>query len=304
MCPMSRRVHRGRSKRPDPGENGAFRVRTVLTIPALGLALLVGAALPAAAQAPEPLGIALEGFAYPYAVSYLPLTRDREAQRLAYMDVPAQGAPNGRTVLLLHGRNFPSSYWAPVIAALTGAGYRVVAPDQLGFGKSSKPVGPFTFDRMAADTVALLDALSLRRVDVVAHSMGGMLAVRLARNAPDRVNSLVLEAPIGLEDYRFSVPPVPDAELLRREGALTAEAYRRQLMTSYALFIAMWGWAGARLGLGPLFYAGLAAAAAQALWHWTLIRRRTREGCFTAFRLNHWVGFAVFAGVMADALLR
>ncbi|PZQ77105.1 MAG: 4-hydroxybenzoate octaprenyltransferase [Variovorax paradoxus] len=76
------------------------------------------------------------------------------------------------------------------------------------------------------------------------------------------------------------------------------------VMASYALFIAMWGWAGARLGLGPLFYAGLAAAAAQALWHWTLIRRRTREGCFTAFRLNHWVGFAVFAGVAADALLR
>ncbi len=76
------------------------------------------------------------------------------------------------------------------------------------------------------------------------------------------------------------------------------------VMASYALFIVMWGWAGARLGLGPLFYAGLAAAAAQALWHWTLIRHRTREGCFTAFRLNHWVGFVVFAGVAADALLR
>ena len=76
------------------------------------------------------------------------------------------------------------------------------------------------------------------------------------------------------------------------------------VMASYALFIAMWGGAGVRLGLGPLFYAGLAAAAAQALWHWTLIRHRTREGCFTAFRLNHWVGFAVFAGVVADALLR
>ena len=199
-------------------------MRRVLTIPALGLALLAGTAAPAPAQAAEPLGIALEGFAYPYPVSYLPLTRDGEAQRLAYMDVAPQGSPNGRTVVLLHGRNFPSSYWAPVIAALSGAGYRVVAPDQLGFGKSAKPVGPFTFDRMAADTVALLDALALPRVDVVAHSMGGMLAVRLARNAPDRVNSLVLEAPIGLEDYRFSVPPVPDSELLRREGALTAEA--------------------------------------------------------------------------------
>ena len=76
------------------------------------------------------------------------------------------------------------------------------------------------------------------------------------------------------------------------------------VMASYALFIAMWGWAGVRLGLGLLFHVGLAAAAAQALWHWTLIRQRTREGCFTAFRLNHWVGLAVFAGVVADALLR
>ncbi|MDI3383878.1 4-hydroxybenzoate octaprenyltransferase [Xenophilus aerolatus] len=76
------------------------------------------------------------------------------------------------------------------------------------------------------------------------------------------------------------------------------------VMASYALFIAMWGWAGVRLGLGLLFYVGLAAAAAQAVWHWTLIRQRTREGCFTAFRLNHWVGLAVFAGVVADALLR
>nr|WP_279595296.1 alpha/beta fold hydrolase [Methylobacterium sp. J-090] len=186
-------------------------------------------------SANEPLGIALEGFAYPYPVFYLPLIRDGEAQRLAFMDVPATGTPNGRTALLLHGRNFPSSYWQGVIAALTGAGYRVVAPDQLGFGKSSKPVGPFSFDTLATDTTALLDSLGLPRVDVVAHSMGGMLAVRLARNVPGRVNSLVLEAPIGLEDYRFAVPPVSTERLLRIEGDVTADVYRRQLMTSYSL---------------------------------------------------------------------
>lgn len=192
---------------------------------------------PAALRAEEvpPLGIGLEGFAYPYPVRFLELSRDGERQRLAYMEVPAAGAANGRTVLLLHGRNFPSSYWQPVIAALSQAGYRVVAPDQLGFGKSSKPVRPFSFDVMAAETAALLDALQLPRVDVVAHSMGGMLAVRLARNAPERVNSLVLEAPIGLEDYRFTVPPVSDDTLLRLEGDATAESYRRQLMTNYAL---------------------------------------------------------------------
>lgn len=209
-----------------------------MRIPALLFGLLLGA-LPLAVQAQEasdaPLGIGLEGFAYPYPVRFLDLLRDGESQRLAYMDVAPTGTANGRTALLLHGRNFPSSYWQPVMAALAGAGYRVVVPDQLGFGKSSKPVGAFSFDTMAAETVALLDRLSLSRVDVVAHSMGGMLAVRLARNAATRVNSLVLEAPIGLEDYRFSVPPVSDEALLQREGELTADAYRTQLMTSYSL---------------------------------------------------------------------
>ena len=216
--------------------------------PVLALALAVAAALPAGAardpalaqEGPQaatdlPLGIGLEGFAYPYPVRFLPLTRDGEAARLAYMDVAPAGTANGRTVLLLHGRNFPASYWQPVIPALTARGYRVIAPDQLGFGKSSKPVGPFTFDAMADDTVALLDRLGLARVDVVAHSMGGMLAVRLARSRPQRINGLVLEAPIGLEDYRFAVPPVSNEALLKREGDLTAEAYRRQLMTSYAV---------------------------------------------------------------------
>ncbi|MCC0808451.1 alpha/beta hydrolase [Methylobacterium sp. W2] len=202
--------------------------------------LLLGCLLalsPAAARADDtgPLGIGLEGFAYPYPVWFLDLTRDNERQRLAYMDVAPTGVPNGRTVLLLHGRNFPSSYWEPVIGALAGAGYRVVVPDQLGFGKSSKPVGPFSFDVMAAETVALLDSLNLPRVDVVAHSMGGMLAARLARNASNRVNSLVLEAPIGLEDYRFTVPPVSNDTLLRIESDVTADVYRRQLVTNYAL---------------------------------------------------------------------
>ena len=61
---------------------------------------------------------------------------------------------------------------------------------------------------------------------------------------------------------------------------------------------------GRLLGLGAWFYAGVAAAAAQALWHFTLIRTRSRDGCFKAFRLNHWLGFALFAGVALDLALR
>ena len=65
-----------------------------------------------------------------------------------------------------------------------------------------------------------------------------------------------------------------------------------------------WAVLGRALGLGAWFLAGIAVAAAQALWHFTLIRSRTREGCFKAFRLNHWLGFAVFAGTALDLALR
>ena len=76
------------------------------------------------------------------------------------------------------------------------------------------------------------------------------------------------------------------------------------VMGFYAAYLAIWWWVGRGLGLGAWFGAGIAAAGLQALWHFTLIRDRTREGCFKAFRLNHWVGAAVFAGVALDLALR
>jgi pimeloyl-ACP methyl ester carboxylesterase len=182
----------------------------------------------------EPYGIDLEGFAYPYPVNLLPLDNDGEQLRMAYMDVTS-AQPNGRVVLLLHGRNFPSSYWAPVIKTLTDAGYRVVVPDQIGFGKSSKPLGELHFDTLARNTMALLDHLQIAKVDIVAHSLGGMLGVRIARAFPDRVAHLLLTAPIGLEDYRLYVPPTPTEKILENEDRLTAEGYRKQLETNYSL---------------------------------------------------------------------
>ena len=76
------------------------------------------------------------------------------------------------------------------------------------------------------------------------------------------------------------------------------------VMACYAVYLLSWAWLGRSLGLGAWFLAGIALAAAQAGWHYTLIRGRTREGCFRAFRLNHWLGAAVFAGVVLDLALR
>jgi pimeloyl-ACP methyl ester carboxylesterase len=187
------------------------------------------------ASSDEAMGIALEGFPYPHPVHFMPVSLEDEDLLLAYMDVPPVGASRGRTIVLLHGRNFPSSYWEPTIKALAEAGFRVVAPDQIGFGKSSKPGFAYSFDTMARVTLALIDSLKVDRVDLVGHSMGGMLAVRIARAYGSRIDHLVLYSPIGLEDYRLYVPPVTDEELAERERALTADGYRKQLMTNYAL---------------------------------------------------------------------
>ena len=159
-------------------------MRQLMMITCLAWGSLAFAPAPAMA-AEEPLGIALEGYPYPHPVQFLPLEVGRHAVRMAYMDVAPTGPANGRTVLLMHGRNFPASYWQPVIEALSRAGYRVIAPDQIGFGKSSKLDDvPASFDDMTAHTRALLDRLGVGEVDIVAHSMGNMAAVRFARTHP------------------------------------------------------------------------------------------------------------------------
>ena len=76
------------------------------------------------------------------------------------------------------------------------------------------------------------------------------------------------------------------------------------VMAFYGIYLLSWTALGRSFGLGAVFLIGIAAAAAQAVWHYTLIRDRSREGCFKAFRLNHWVGFAVYCGVVADLALR
>jgi pimeloyl-ACP methyl ester carboxylesterase len=173
------------------------------------------------------LGIALDEFAYPYPVRFLPLTIDGQSVQMAYMDVPASGAANGQTVVLLHGKNFPGAYWQDTIRVLTQAGYRVIVPDQLGFlNKSSKPDIDYSFDLLAVNTAKLLDALGVGKIALVGHSTGGMLAVRFARTYPDRVTRLILEDPIGLEDYQQSIPPQTTETLLASEMTTTTDAYR------------------------------------------------------------------------------
>ncbi len=112
---------------------------------------------------------------------------------------PMTDAP---VALLLHGKNFCAAYWKQTIEFLTGKGFRVIAPEQVGFCRSSLPERyQYSFHQLASNTLALLDELDIDTVTVIGHSMGGMLATRFALMYPERSDQLVMINPIGLEDW-------------------------------------------------------------------------------------------------------
>jgi len=154
----------------------------------------------------QPGSITYEDIPYPYPVSYLPLTVYGQDVRMAYMDVPPSGQPNGHTVVLFHGMNFGGFYFGGPIEVLSKEGFRVVVPDQIGFGRSSKPIIPYNFHDMAANTLKLLQTLGVTRTAIVGHSMGGMLAARFAASYPDITERAVIYDPIGLTDVRWQRP--------------------------------------------------------------------------------------------------
>jgi pimeloyl-ACP methyl ester carboxylesterase len=181
----------------------------------------------------KPLSITMESYDYPYQVEFLPLTIEGQDLRMAYMNVPPEGKDLGRAVLLLHGKNFFGAYWKETIRFLAKNGYRVVIPDQLGFGKSSKPNIHYSFHLLASNTKKLLDVLGVKEVAVIGHSMGGMLATRFALMYPEMVSHLILENPIGLEDYRTIVPYASLEQLYQAELNAPEEGIRNYHKSYY-----------------------------------------------------------------------
>lgn len=157
-------------------------------------------ALPALASEQQ-YGPRLEGFDYPYSVNTFQFDSQGQSLEMAYMDIQPE-TPNGQIIVLLHGKNFCAATWEGTIHFLANNGYRVIAPDQIGFCKSSKSQHyQFSFHQLSANTSALLKHLAIDRYSVMGHSMGGMLATRHALLHPDKVQQLVLVNPIGLEDW-------------------------------------------------------------------------------------------------------
>ncbi|MES2693350.1 MAG: alpha/beta hydrolase [Verrucomicrobiota bacterium] len=179
-------------------------------------------------------GIRLEGFKYPFPEATYALKSQGQSLEMVYMDVAPRGAPRG-TVVLLHGKNFSGSYFGQTATALREAGYRVIMPDQVGFGKSTKPEHyHFTFHQLARNTRDLLASLGVARVHVLGHSMGGMVATRFALMFPEATASLILMNPLGLEDWQtLGVPYATVDDNFRQELAKTLEKIRAYQRESY-----------------------------------------------------------------------
>ncbi|WP_336516485.1 alpha/beta hydrolase [Pollutibacter soli] len=180
-----------------------------------------------------PLDKDLSTVKYPFEVSYHKFTSQRQQLAMAFMDVKPSPA-NAETVLLLHGKNFNGAYWEETINFLKAAGYRVIVPDQIGFGKSTKPVYyDYSFQQLALNTKEILDSLEIRKIIVVGHSMGGMLATRLALMYPDMISKLVLVNPIGLEDYKLFTPYQSIDSSYAAELKNTLQSYKNYQLRFY-----------------------------------------------------------------------
>jgi pimeloyl-ACP methyl ester carboxylesterase len=199
-------------------------------------ATLCGAFSPTSASDDEPAyGPQLQGFEYPWPLSHFAFTSQGESLDMSYMDVKPAAAPNGKTAVLLHGKNFCAATWQDTIRVLSAAGYRVIAPDQIGFCKSSKPAHyQFSFQQLAGNTRALLQSLGLSRVTIVGHSFGGMLGMRYTLMYPEDVEQLVLVDPIGLEDWKAKGVPWQSVDAwYRQELKTTAGSIRNYERTTY-----------------------------------------------------------------------
>ena len=213
------------------------KARLAATFLLLTIAVLHAATAQNAPKSPagEPAyGPELEGYDYPYPVHQFEFSSQKQTMHMAYMDVKPKSF-NGQVIVLMHGKNFCSATWKATIDVLADAGYRVIAVDQIGFCKSTKPQAyQYTFQQLARNTHAFLESLGVQKATLVAHSTGGMIAIRYALMYPASTNQLVLVDPIGLEDWKArGVPSIPVDQWYERELQTNADTIRQYEQESY-----------------------------------------------------------------------
>ncbi len=206
--------------------------RVKMILPAAVLSLFLSSA--ALAETPS-YGPQLQGFDYPYPLKHYAFNSQGEALQMGYMDVAPLGHKNGQTVVLMHGKNFCAATWGDTIKALIGKGYRVIAPDQIGFCTSTKPGHyQYSFQQLATNTHELLKSMNIKKAVIVGHSTGGMLATRYSLMFAPEVSKLVMVNPIGLEDWKAKgVPYRTVDEWYDRELKTSAQSIREYELKTY-----------------------------------------------------------------------
>ncbi len=199
----------------------------------LFLSLLICPFFVMAQNSLQNLDINLSTVKYPFDVHFLKLHVQNQDLQMAYMDIQPL-KPNSKNIVLLHGKNFNGAYWKNTIQALVNKGFRVIVPDQIGFGKSTKPRNfQYSFQQLALNTKTLLDSLRISKTAVLGHSMGGMLATRFALMFPETTEKLILENPIGLEDYKPLTPYKPVDFWYKNELEQNYEKIRQYQLVFY-----------------------------------------------------------------------
>lgn len=174
----------------------------------------------------------LSDYKYDFDVSYFPISSQRQALQMAYIYL--QGEPDKPVVTLMHGKNFNAHYWTQTALFLHKKGYGVLIPDQIGFGKSSKPANyQYSFSALAHHTRELMTSLKIKMSIVIGHSMGGMLASRFALMYPQFTQQLILVNPIGLENYLQYVEYKDTGYFYKKELAKTPEGIKRYQQKNY-----------------------------------------------------------------------
>ena len=174
----------------------------------------------------------LSQFSYPFEVHSFALESQNQTLSMRYMDVGDQKSE--KVIVLLHGKNFSGYYWKRIAEDLIRVGYRVIIPDQIGFGKSSKPdYYQYSFSQLASNTQLLLKSLNIQTYTLVGHSMGGMLGVNMAYLFPDSVNKLILINPIGLEPYLDYVKYKEPDFFYKKELSKTIDKIRNYQKKNY-----------------------------------------------------------------------
>lgn len=194
-------------------------------------------------EGPFPEDLNGSNFTYQWPVNLFKFKSQLQDLEMAFMDVPPKDGSrdataakhrDSKTAVLLHGKNFCAPTWVDTIHALTAAGYRVIAPDQIGFCKSSKPADyQYSLHQLSWNTRGLLDTLGIEKATVIGHSMGGMLSARFGLLYPDFVERLVSVNAIGLEDYiTKGVPYIGIEESVAQEAAsnyTSIRAYQQEM---------------------------------------------------------------------------